>query len=63
VAEAHLRHGRPAKEITEIAAGLVVLGDRGFSDLERLVLGSVSEAVARYASCSVLIVRQEEGYG
>ncbi len=67
VAEAHLRHGRPAKEITglaeEIGAGLVVLGDRGFSNLERLVLGSVSEAVVRYASCSVLIVRQEEGYG
>ncbi len=64
VAEAHLRRGRPAREIIElseeIGADLVVVGSTGLTGMERLVLGSVSEAVVRYASCPVLVVRQEE---
>lgn len=64
VEEAHLRTGRPAREIIElseeIGADLIVLGNRGLTEMERLVLGSVSEAVVRYASRSVLVVRQEE---
>jgi nucleotide-binding universal stress UspA family protein len=64
VAEAHLRQGRPAQEIIElseeIGAGFIVVGSTGLSGLERLVLGSVSEAVVRYASCPVLVVRQEQ---
>lgn len=63
VAEAHLRTGRPATEIIElseeIGADLVVVGSTGLTELERLVLGSVSEAVVRYASCPVLVMRQE----
>ena len=47
--------------ILDVAAGwhadLIVLGSHGRKGLERLLLGSVSEAVARHAGCSVLIVR------
>ncbi len=38
-------------------ADLIVLGPRGRKGLERFLLGSVSEAVARHAPCSVQIVR------
>lgn len=38
-------------------ADLIVLGSHGRAGLERFFLGSVSEAVARHALCSVLIVR------
>ncbi|MCP9448294.1 MAG: universal stress protein [Nitrospira sp.] len=36
---------------------ILVVGSRGLSVQERLQLGSVSEAVLKYAPCSVLIVR------
>ena len=39
-------------------ADLVVLGSHGRKGLARFLLGSVSEGVARYAPCSVLIVRK-----
>ena len=38
-------------------ADLIVLGSHGYSRLERLIIGSVSQAVASHAKCSVLIVR------
>jgi nucleotide-binding universal stress UspA family protein len=41
----------------EIQADLIVLGSRGHGRLEGLLLGSVGDAVARQATCSVLIVR------
>jgi nucleotide-binding universal stress UspA family protein len=63
-AESHMRQGRPAQEIIdlskEIGAGFIVVGNRGLSGVQRLVLGSVSESVVRYASCPVLVVRQED---
>ena len=47
--------------ILEEAAGwpadLIVLGSHGHKGLQRFFLGSVSEAVARHAHCSVQIVR------
>jgi nucleotide-binding universal stress UspA family protein len=36
---------------------VIALGSRGLTGLESIVLGSVAERVARYASCSVLIGR------
>ena len=39
------------------AADLIVLGSHGRHGLERFLLGSVSEAVAVHAHCSVEIVR------
>jgi nucleotide-binding universal stress UspA family protein len=42
---------------TEWRADLIVLGSHGKTGLDRLVLGSVSDSVARHARCSVEIVR------
>jgi nucleotide-binding universal stress UspA family protein len=53
--------GAPADVLVEEArkrqADLIVVGRRGLSGAERLVMGSVSSKVARTAPCSVLIVR------
>jgi nucleotide-binding universal stress UspA family protein len=53
--------GKPADFIVHDArrtgSDLIVLGARGLGMVKRLVLGSVSEAVARHAGCPVLIVR------
>jgi nucleotide-binding universal stress UspA family protein len=38
-------------------ADLIVMGSHGRKGLDRLLLGSVAEAVMRHASCSVEIVR------
>lgn len=61
---AHMRTGRPAKEISDLAgelgADLVVVGTRGAGMAQRLVAGSVSEEVARTAPCPTLVVRGGE---
>jgi len=53
--------GDPRAEIVRIAdewrADLIVLGARGLGRIKRLLLGSVSLAVARHASCPVLVVK------
>lgn len=57
----HFAHGDPADEIVKVAtslrADLVLIGTHDSVGLERLLFGSVAEAVARKARCSVLIVR------
>ena len=64
VAQAHLRLGRPDREIValaeEIGVGLIVMGSRGLGGMRRTLLGSVSEYVVRHAHCRVLVVRQEK---
>ncbi len=61
VAGTHLRKGRPAEEIVrlaeEIEADLVVVGSRDPGAAKRPLLGSVSEGVARLASCPILVAR------
>ena len=57
-----LRNGEPKRELPkaaeEWAADCIFLGSAGFSNrLERVVLGSVSAAVAARAHCSVEVVR------
>lgn len=42
---------------TKWGADLIILGSHGWKGLNRFLLGSVSEAVARHAPCSVEIVR------
>ena len=42
-------------------ADLIVLGSHGRTGLDRFLMGSVSEAVARHARCSVEIVRTGSG--
>ena len=54
--------GDPAQSITGAArdwtADLVVIGSHGREGVDRVLLGSVAEAVARHAPCPVLIVRK-----
>ncbi len=59
-AEFELGLGDPADTIVEVAgrhgADLIVVGTREPGFLERLVGGSVSQAVSKHARCDVLIV-------
>jgi nucleotide-binding universal stress UspA family protein len=41
-------------------ADLIVMGSHGWKGVNRFLLGSVSEAVARHAACSVEIVRMHQ---
>jgi nucleotide-binding universal stress UspA family protein len=56
-----VREGDPRRAILDYAAehkcDWIVMGSHGRRGLERFLMGSVSEAVARHARCSVLIVR------
>lgn len=60
-AEVEVRSGTPATEILNYAeekeVDLIVMGSRGLSAIQRLVLGSVSQAVASRARVPVLIVK------
>ena len=60
VTAASLRDGDPRQVIVDYAkecrADLIVVGSHGKTGLDRM-LGSVSDSVARHASCSVEIVR------
>jgi nucleotide-binding universal stress UspA family protein len=60
-----LRRGRPSSEILhtakQLGAGLIAVGDHGVeTGLRDLLLGSVSNAVAQYANCHVLIARNQK---
>ncbi|MGC9130806.1 MAG: universal stress protein [Pyrobaculum sp.] len=61
VGEVAVRSGTPADEILNYAeekeVDLIVMGSRGLSALQRLVLGSVSQAVVSRARVPVLVVR------
>lgn len=60
-----LMHGHPREQILnkarQLPAGLIVLGSHGRDFVETMVLGSVSQAVALQAPCSVAIMRQGSG--
>lgn len=59
-----LREGNPAMEILRLAQGrdvdMILIGNRGLSGIASVLLGSVSQRVARNARCSVLIVRSSD---
>jgi nucleotide-binding universal stress UspA family protein len=59
------RRGRPKEVILEEAqdwgADLIVLGPHGPSGISRFLIGSVAEAVAIHAQCSVEVVRERTG--
>ena len=56
-----VKEGEAKREILEFAEewrpDLIALGSHGRKGIDRFLLGSVSDAVARHAGCSVLIVR------
>jgi nucleotide-binding universal stress UspA family protein len=58
-----IRRQSPVAAILEQAeagsADLVVVGSHGNGALERFLIGSVSERIARYARCSVLVARRD----
>ena len=57
-----LKWGNVAETILQTAAeeqcDLIVLGSRGLSGFKRLMLGSISNAVAAKAQCPVLVIKQ-----
>jgi nucleotide-binding universal stress UspA family protein len=63
--ETGILRGHPKQAIVEEsdewAADLIVVGSHGYRGLTRLWLGSVSQAVASHAKCSVEIVRARRG--
>jgi nucleotide-binding universal stress UspA family protein len=64
--EHSVRFGAAAEEILkaveELRPDLVVVGSHGQSGLVHLLIGSVSQNVARHASCSALVVREREAW-
>lgn len=56
--------GNPADEIVKAArewpADVIIIGSHGRSGLQRVLLGSVAEAVTRHAHCPVLVVRARD---
>ena len=60
----HVRTGQPFQEICDLAreihAGLIVIGTRGQTGLQRILLGSTAERVVRFASRPVLVVRRRK---
>jgi nucleotide-binding universal stress UspA family protein len=60
-ASSAVREGEPRRVILDSAeawcANVIVVGSHGKTGLDRLLLGSVSEHIARHATCSVEIVR------
>jgi nucleotide-binding universal stress UspA family protein len=61
--EENVVSGHPVQEIVDRAehwdADLIVVGSHGYRGFKRLLLGSVSQAVASHARCSVEIVRSK----
>jgi nucleotide-binding universal stress UspA family protein len=57
-----VEEGDPKSTIVDLAAAwradLIVVGSHGRTGLDRFLLGSVAEAIARHAPCSVEIVRK-----
>ena len=62
--DVEVREGNVANEILtaadDFAAELLIVGSHGRTGLERFLLGSVSQAVAAHAKCTVVISRRFE---
>lgn len=52
-------HGNPSNEIVKISKDydLVVCGSLGLTGISKMLMGSVSSSIAKYADCPVLIAR------
>lgn len=62
--EVDVLKGLPKIEIVEEAekwgADLIVVGSHGYGFFERMLIGSVSDAIIHHAHCSVLVVKTAE---
>ncbi|MEZ5344213.1 MAG: universal stress protein [Pyrinomonadaceae bacterium] len=60
--ETEVIEGDPKNVILDVAenweADLIILGSHGYGNVKRFLLGSVAQAVAAHAPCSVEIVRK-----
>ncbi|HWO98938.1 MAG TPA: universal stress protein [Bacillus sp. (in: firmicutes)] len=61
-----IEHGSPKTKISkEVAAeygvDLIVCGATGLNAIERVLIGSVSQHILRYAKCDVIVVRTPKG--
>jgi len=60
-AKTQIEDGDPAQEILRCAdrenVDLIIVGNRGLSELKELLMGSVSHKVSQYAKCSCVIVK------
>jgi universal stress protein A len=60
----HMAEGDPIDEIVKrarsLSADLVIIGTHDTCGLERFLMGSVAEKVAKQAPCPVLIVRKKQ---
>jgi nucleotide-binding universal stress UspA family protein len=63
--QTHAVEGRAAHELVRLASGVdqVVVGERGHSAVRRLLLGSVSSAVAHHATVPTTVVRGVRSHG
>ena len=50
--------GAIVEEAEAWGADLIVVGSHGYGFVKRMLIGSVSDAVVKYAPCSVLVVRR-----
>lgn len=59
--ETDIAVGHPVEQIVHRAEAdrvdLIILGRRGMSRFEKMIVGSTSEKVLRYAHCPVMVVR------
>lgn len=62
--ESYIRQGHAGNEIIkaskEVKADLIVVGSHGKSEVDRLLLGSVSSFVVGNSTCAVLVVRPSQ---
>ncbi len=61
IAQTYLREGHAGNEILKVAqeagADLVVVGSHGKTQIDRLLLGSVSSYVVKYSTITTMVVR------
>ncbi len=64
LAGALIKEGHPFVEITKFAklrcVDLIVMSDRGRSDIKHALLGSTTDKVSRKAQCAVLIIKDKK---
>jgi nucleotide-binding universal stress UspA family protein len=55
-------YDRISETISEVSADLVVLGTKGVSGIEEIIMGSNAEKVVRLASCPVIAIKGDQKY-